>query len=304
MEIGLHLPSAQPGASAAGILEVARAAERLGFDALWLYDHLFTPVDLASRYPYGRDYPLSPGDPFFDPLAVFGVLAGATTRVKLATGVLIAAYRHPIVLGKVIASIERFAPGRLILGLGAGWMEEEFRALGVPFDRRGARFDEHLAALRAIWSGEAAAFAGEFYGWPKAGFLPAPSAPIPLLVGGHSDAALRRAARHGDGWVIATGKGQGAGIEAIAARLDVLRRMLREEGREGARFELVCQNALLFGDTPSARHPFSGPPEAIAEAIRALAGLGVTMIDLAIFGSPGQIVEGAQRFVEEVRPLI
>ncbi|MGH2695198.1 MAG: TIGR03619 family F420-dependent LLM class oxidoreductase [Actinomycetota bacterium] len=222
MEIGVHLPSAQSGANASDVLAVARAAERAEFDTVWMFDHLFTPTDLGSSYPYSRDgsYPLSPQDPFFDPLAVFGVLAGATERIKLGTIVLIAAYRHPIVLAKALASIENFAPGRLILGVGAGWMREEFDALGVSPRRRGDRLVEYVQALRAIWSEGPTDFRGDFYSFPEGGFLPAPTAPIPIIFGGHSDAALRRAAQHGDGWAIATARGQGSGIDAVARRLE------------------------------------------------------------------------------------
>ncbi len=121
MQIGLHLPSAQPGANADGILKVARVAEDHGFDSVWMFDHLFTPTAIDSKYPYTRegDYPMSADDPFFDPLGLFGVLAGKFERIKLGTGVLIPTYRNPIVLGKMLATIENFAPGRIILGVGA-----------------------------------------------------------------------------------------------------------------------------------------------------------------------------------------
>lgn len=164
MEFGLHLPSAQPGASAEGILGVATLAESLGFDSVWMFDHLFTPTGLESLYPYTKDgsYALTAADPFFDPLGLFGVLAGATKSLKIGTGVLIGAYRHPIVLGKALATIEHFAPGRIILGIGSGWMKEEFEGVGITRDRRGARLAEYMRALRSIWSGEPASFEGEF----------------------------------------------------------------------------------------------------------------------------------------------
>lgn len=306
MQIGLHLPSAQPGATAAGVLAVARAAEQFGFDAVWMFDHLLTPVDLESRYPYSRDgsYLLRAADPFFDPLGLIGVLAGATTRIRIGTGVMVAAYRHPVVLAKALATVDQFAPGRIVLGLGNGWMREEFDAVGVPFERRGARFDEYIRALRAIWSGQPASFDGEFYRWVRAGFLPAPTKPIPIIVGGHSDAALRRAARLGDGWAIVTGKGQGSGVDAIAARLAVLRDLLAAEGRAGQRFELVCQNPFWLAPEPDPRLPFTGPPAAIAEALSRLRELGVTMVDLLALGSTEQVIESAQRFAEDVRPLL
>lgn len=306
MDIGLHLPSSQPGATAADIRAVARRAEELGFDAVWFFDHLFTPSDLGSKYPYSRDgsYALSADDPFFDPLSLFGVLAGATERIKLASGVLIPAYRNPIVLGKALAGIENFAPGRVVLGVGTGWMREEFDAIGVPFERRGARLDEYIEALRAVWSGEQVAFEGEFYSWPKAGFLPAPTAPIPIIVGGHSDAAVQRGARLGDGWAGVTGKGQGSGLDALAARIGYLHDQLDRAGRSADGFHISYQSALWFSDEPNPKLPFTGPADEIAASIKRAADLGVTMIDLFVLGPGSVIEEVAERFAEEVKPLL
>lgn len=306
MEFGLHLPSAQVGANADAILEVATGAERLGFDAVWMFDHLFTPVDLVSKYPYSPtgDYALTAEDPFFDPLGLFGVVAGATERVKMATGVLIPAYRHPIVLGKTLATIERFAPGRIVLGIGAGWMKEEFEAVNVTFERKGARFEEYIRALRAVWSGGPVSFEGEFYSWVEAGFEPGPTRPIPLIVGGHGERALERAARLGDGWAAVTVPGQGKGIDGIAARIEVLRGLLEKEGRDPADFLITFQHALWFSDSPNPKLPFTGPADAIAGSIKRLEELGVTMIDLIVFGPPPVILEHGQRFQEEVRSLL
>lgn len=306
MEIGLHLPSAQPGASAEGILEVAKGAERLGFDSVWMFDHLLTPSGIESKYPYSKDgdYPMSPNDPFFDPIGLFGVLAAATENLKIGTSVLIPAYRNPIVLGKILATIENFAPGRLVLGVGAGWMKEEFDATGVPFEGRGARLMEYIAALRAVWSGTPNAFSGEFYSWVEAGFLPAPTQPIPIILGGHGERALERAAKHADGWAVVVGKGQGRGIEGAAGRIDTLRRHLERAGRDRQAFHLQYTHPLWFSDEPNEKLPLTGPPDAIGASLKRLGDLGVTMVDLAVFGPPSLIVETAQRFSEEVRPLL
>lgn len=306
MDIGLHLPSSQPGANAPGIAAVAREAEAQGFDTLWFFDHLFTPVALSDAYPYSRDgsYALSANDPFYDPLGLFGVLAGATQRIKLATGVLIPAYRNPIVLGKMLATIENFAPGRIVLGVGTGWMGQEFEAVGVDFSRRGARLDEYIAALRAIWSGETNAFDGEFYSWEEAGFLPAPTAPIPIIVGGHSDAALKRAARLGDGWAAVTGKGQGSGLEAVERRLSILDGFLGDAGRTRDGFTISFQSLLWFSDSENPKLPFTGSPETIAASLKQAAEIGIDMVDLVVFGPDDVVVETARRFAEEVRPLL
>lgn len=306
MDIGLHLPSAQPFAAAESIVEVAVAAEGLGFDTVWFFDHLFTPKALDSAYPYSKDgaYALSPDDPFFEPLALFGVLAGRLRRVKLATGVLVPAYRHPIVLAKTLASIENFAPGRIVLGVGTGWMRQEFDAVGVGYEDRGKRLDEYIAALRVLWSGEPSRFEGRFYSWDEAGFLPAPRSPIPIIVGGHSDRALKRAATKGDGWAGITGKGQGRGLDGLRARIDVLDRYLEEAQRTRDGYHVSYQSVLWFSEENDPALPFTGPPEAIAESFARAAEIGVTMVDLVVFGPPAVIVENAQRFSEEVVPLL
>lgn len=306
MKFGLQLQNAGAGASADSILEVARAAERLDFDSVWMFDHLFTPVGLESKYPYSRDgsYPLTPDDPFFDPLALFGVIAGATERVKIGTGVLIAAYRAPVVLGKVLASIENFGPGRILLGLGGGWMREEFEAVGLTRERRGDRLGEYIRALRTLWSGKPNSFEGEFYSWTEAGTLPAPTQPIPIIVGGHADAALKRAATLGDGWAVSSAGGQGTGIDAISERLKKLEQFRNDAGRNNEAFEVVCPQVLWFSDEPNERMPLTGPPDAIAGSIKKLAEAGVTTIDLLVFGESKLIVENAERFAEEVRPLL
>ena len=306
MEIGIQLPSAQPGANAGDIVEVARSTERLGYDAVWVFDHLFTPVGLESKYPYTKtgDYALSADDPFFDPLGVFGVVAGATERVKMGTAVLIPAYRNPVVLGKVLATIENFAPGRIVLGIGAGWMKEEFDAVGVPMKRRGARLEEYAQALRTIWSGTPSSFDGEFYSWTEAGFLPAPTKPIPLVFGGHGDRALERAARVGDGWAVVTAPGQGTGLEGAAGRIDLVKRHLEKEGRDPADFLFTYQHPMWFSDAPNPKMPLTGPPEHIAESLTRLDELGVKMIDLMVFGPANVINENAERFMNQVRPLL
>jgi len=287
-------------------LAVAKTAERLNFDSVWMFDHLFTPVALDSKYPYSRDgsYAMSASDPFFDPIALYGVLAGATEHLRIGTGVTIAAYRHPIVLGKMLASIENFAPGRIVLGLGRGWMREEFEGVGVAFDKRGARLEEYICALRAIWSGEPSSHSGDFYSWTEAGFLPAPTTRLPILIGGHGDEALRRTAALGDGWVVTTGQGQGSGIDAVERRLEVLGAEMDKQDRDFSQLEIVYPNLLWFSDEPNPKMPLTGPAEEIASSIKKLEEIGVTTAHMIVFG-PGPLVsETAQRFSEEVLPLL
>src|SRR5438105_6801862 len=295
MEFGLHLPNAGPFANGPDILRTARTAEELGFHSVWLFDHLFTPTNLESNYPYTPDgsYPMLPDLPFYDPVSVMGALATATQRVKFGVRVLIATYRHPVVLAKELATTDAIAGGRMILGVGAGWMAEEFDAVDVPMDERFARLDEHVALMREAWQQGTVAHEGRFYSHCEAGFGPQPPQSgntIPVIVGGHGDAALRRAARWGDGWAVsAAGDKLAADPEgAVRERLDTLARFSDEEGRS-------LDDLLLVGQG------FLGMPP---DALRAQADLGVDVVDLMAFAPIDQVNEDATKFKTEVAPAL
>ena len=285
--------------SAEAVLRQARHAEACGLDSVWLFDHLLTPVTLTSRYPYDVTYPLRADEPILDPLGILGVLAGATARIQLGTEVFVAPYRHPIVLGKALATIERFAPGRLLCGLGSGWMQEEFEALGVPFAARGARMDEYVAALRTVWSGVPAGFDGDVYRWEPAGFNPAPTAPLPIILGGHAPRARARAIRLGDGWATILTALPDPSLAGSLAWLEAFRQEREEAGRDAAGFDvLVCEQPVRFAAEPDPGEPLSGPPEAIAEAISRLRDAGVTKV--AVLADTDTVA----RLAAEVRPLL
>ena len=285
--------------SAEAVLRQARHAEACGLDSVWLFDHLLTPVTLTSRYPYDVTYPLRADEPILDPLGILGVLAGATARIQLGTEVFVAPYRHPIVLGKALATIERFAPGRLLCGLGSGWMQEEFEALGVPFAARGARMDEYVAALRTVWSGVPAGFDGDVYRWQPAGFNPAPTAPLPIILGGHAPRARARAIRLGDGWATILTALPDPSLAGSLAWLEAFRQEREEAGRDAAGFDvLVCEQPVRFAAEPDPGEPLSGPPEAIAEAISRLRDAGVTKV--AVLADTDTVA----RLAAEVRPLL
>jgi probable F420-dependent oxidoreductase len=295
MEFGLHLPNAGPFANGPDILRVAQAAEELGYHSVWLFDHLFTPTNLESKYPYTADgsYPMLPEFPFYDPVAVMGALAGATQRIKFGTRVLIATYRHPVVLAKELATTDAIAGGRMILGVGAGWMAEEFDAVDVPMDERFARLDEHVALMREAWQKGTVSHDGRFYSHVEAGFGPQPPQPgntIPVVVGGHGDAALRRAARWGDGWAVSAAGDKLAAdpAGAVRERMDTLKRFCEEEGR-------AFDDLLLVGQA------FLGEK---AEAFQQQAELGVDVVDLMTFAPADQVIDEASAFMSEVAPAL
>ncbi|MFD8206624.1 LLM class flavin-dependent oxidoreductase [Streptomyces sp. NPDC059695] len=174
MKIGVNILNFGPGADPGTLRDWARTVEGLGYDLLMLSDHIAITPDVAERYPA----------PFYEPFTTLSWLAGVTTRVRLGTTVLIAPYRHPLLTARMAANLDALSGGRLVLGVGVGWARQEFAALGIPFERRGRLTDDHLRAVREAWTDTAA------YGDRR----------IPVWIGGHSDAGLRRAVRFGDAW--------------------------------------------------------------------------------------------------------
>jgi len=210
---------------------LAVEAESAGFHGVLLSEHVFVPESFDPRYPYapGGRPDFESETPFPDPWVTIGALAAATERLHFATLVAILPLHHPLPVAKAVATASRLSKGRVALGVGAGWMKEEFDVLGVDFATRGGRFDEAIAVLRAVWSGERVDFHGEHFDFPRLQMCPAPDEPVPIYIGGASPAALRRAARLGDGWV-------GAGNTPDEA-VEILRRLRRLRGEAGRRDE-------------------------------------------------------------------
>lgn len=192
MKFGMHLPQAGPAASAPAIRAVAKQAEELGFADVWVSDHLAVPKD--SAYP--------PSAYILEPLVTLTWAAAATERVGLGTTVLVLPLRPPVLLAKMLASLDLMSEGRVILGAAGGWLQAEFDALGVPFDDRGARTDETIDIMRRCWTEDPIDIVAPVTGVTMSGMRakPQPTRPIPIWIGGHSEPALRRAAKLGDGW--------------------------------------------------------------------------------------------------------
>jgi probable F420-dependent oxidoreductase len=224
MDYGLILPHFTAFAKeepAKRIVAVAEAAEALGYSTVWVADHLIFPTKL--------EYVFNPTDPFLEPLTVLGALALRTSRVKLGTAVLVLPYRHPIYTAKALATIDVLSGGRVIVGVGAGWLEAEFAAFGVPFAERGSRTDETIELFKALWTQDIPHFAGRHFQVDNVKFVPQPlqKPRPPILVGGMTKGALRRTARLADGW-IAIGKGP----EDLKAPLATLRDLMLKAGRK------------------------------------------------------------------------
>jgi probable F420-dependent oxidoreductase len=203
-------------------------AEELGYDSVWTGEHVVVP---DPRVPPS---PMEPLEPILDPLVALGFLAGHTKRVRLATGIIVLPQRNPVVLAKQLASLDAVSGGRLTFGMGVGYLEPEMTAIGVPMERRAQRAVEYLQAMRALWEEERPAFEGEFVRFSGVNAHPRPvQRPLPVVMGGHSAPAHRRAARHADGWY-----GFFLGPEQTADQLEGLRGSLAEEGRDLSGFEI------------------------------------------------------------------
>lgn len=312
MRYGFYLPTRGPTATRAGILALAREGERLGLHSAMVADHIVFPVESQSVYPYTVDgrHP-SAGDAL-ETFSILGVVAGATERLRLVTSVLVLPYRNPVLTAKMAASLDVLSGGRVTLGVGAGWLKEEFDALGSPaFEARGAVTDEWIAIFKQLWSQSPASFDGRFYRYTdiRCEPFPAQRPHPPIWVGGHSRAALRRTARHGDGWHPVGGiAASPLPPQEMQTHLDTLKRLTEAEGRDFSALAISYKAPLYDTGIPlpdGSRRPFSGSSERIAEDIRSFAAIGVHEL---IFDCRGQSIaesiERLQRLAMEVIPLV
>jgi len=207
MKIGL-IPVNVGAQSVESMLELATTAESVGFESIWTFEHAIVPVDYESKYPYSANGKMgtTPETNFVDPLIALTAVAAHTQKIRLATGVNILPQTNPLYLAKQAASLDFVSNGRFMLGVGIGWLAEEFSALGVPFERRGARFDDYIVAMKKIWSGEVVEHQSEFIQWSGFKSYPVPKqSPLPVIIGGSKGKAFERIAKHGDGWYAPTG---------------------------------------------------------------------------------------------------
>jgi probable F420-dependent oxidoreductase len=278
MDIGLFNVNSGPCSRPAGAERIARQADAAGYESLWMGEHVVAPS------PRVAPSPIEPTTAMLDPLVALAFLAGLTSQVRLGTGIIILPQRNPLVLAKQVASLDVLSGGRLLLGLGVGYLEPEFRAIGVPLADRGTRSDEYLAAMRHLWADEAPAFDGKYVSFSGIDAYPRPvrAEGPPVVIGGHSPAAYRRAVAHGQGWY-----GFALSPEATATCLAGLRQAAEDVERPAG------LGSLSITVTPRGR---------IARAAAArYAELGV---DRLVLLPPGgdEDIETWARFVDEHAP--
>ena len=275
LDIGIYGPLATPDL----MVEVAETAERRGFGAVWLADHVAFPVSFASQYPYAASgaLPTRMDDPLMEPVAAMAVIAGATKRVRIGTAVLVMPYRHPLLLARMLVTIDQFSGGRVILGAGTGWLAEEAVALGnADFDRRGRQTDEAIEVFKAVAAGGEVGYRGETVSFEPVfsnpGSVQRPHPPV--LVGGVSEPALRRVARLADGWIAVS-----VPPDRLAGRVARLGELCAERGRRLEDLQLAYKLFLSI-DRPQAnqyggREPGTGSIAEIIDDLKALRDLGI-----------------------------
>lgn len=288
MKMGLAFASSI-GIDGGAALEICQRAEAAGFESVWGGEHVVIPDSIASKYPYTADgkIPAEPDTPIPDPLIWLAFAAAAAPTLRLGTCILIVPQRNPLVLAKELATLDQLSGGRVELGLGVGWLQEEFDALGVPWPRRGARNDEYIAAMRTLWAGPHAEFHGEFVDFAPSTCSPRPvNGSIPILVGGDTDAAISRAVRIADGYF--PGEGD---VERLGALLQRVHKAAEKAGRDPASIEINTMFGVQMAD-----------PAAGVEQMAAL-GVGRIMIPAFFFAGPGGL-DRLSEFGETVAPLI
>ena len=238
MKFGIMFANAGPFAQPDHLETLARTAEEVGIESIWTVEHVVVPVDYKSEYPYSSSGKM-PGPeniPIPDPILPLAFAAAVTKRLRLGTGVVILPQRHPAYVAKEMATLDTLSAGRALLGVGIGWLEEEFQTLGIPFKERAPRTNEAIRAIRSLWKETPEAFEGKFYKWGPVESHPKPvqKPGVPIIVGGHAEGAARRAARLGDGFFPARGD-----YERLTKLLEVLRNECHKIGRASEEIEIT-----------------------------------------------------------------
>ena len=309
---GCSLPSRGPMSSPESLRSLAQRSEDLGFDSIWVSDHIILPRQVESFYPYAADgvATFKPDESYYEPLAALNFLAGCTQRVRLGTHVLILPYRNPVLTAKILATLDVLSGGRVILGAGVGWMEEEFQALGLDtFHERGAVTDEYIQLYKELWTKDEPVFNGKYYQISGSGFQPKPvqKPHPPIWIGGHTRPAIRRAAKYGDGWMpIGLRPPAILEPEELAEKIARLRTLTVQAGRPENAVDVTFSTDVIFDKSAGpSRRMVSGRPEQIAADLRQYQDLGVKNFILTFPAqAASEMQESMEQFSREVMPLI
>jgi len=309
MRYGFYLPTRGLTATPEALEVLLTRGEALGFSSVMVSDHVVFPVTIESKYPYTVNGAFPGGGDALEQLTLMAFVAAKTRLLRIVSSVMILPHRNPVVTAKMLATIDVLSNGRVTVGVGVGWMREEFRALATPdFDRRGAVSDEYIRIFKTLWTQNPASFEGTFYRFKPLRFLPQPvqKPHPPIWIGGHSPAALRRAARLGDGWHPV------GGIAAVPLRpaemrasLDELRRLTEKEGRDPSRLTISFKAPVYDAEVkdPEGRRPFSGTPEQVLEDVETYGKLGVSELIFDFRRDRlDESLERMERFAALVRP--
>jgi probable F420-dependent oxidoreductase len=308
MEFGLHLPASSAGVQSEDLLRFARQAEALGFYCITVADHVVVPKNISIPYPYTVDGKYPGSGYHLETLTTMSFLAGATQRIRFVTSVMIAPYRNPIITAKMLASLDVLSQGRVIVGLGVGWMKEEFDNLKAPrFEDRGQVTDEYIRAFRELWTKENPSFEGKYCRFADIVFLPKPAQKpaIPIWIGGHSRQALRRAGELGDGWHPIGGVPTiPLEPQDLARDLQIVASYAVKAGRNPQAIRVALKGSLFDREkqvTPGKRRRFIGSADEIASDIREYRSVGVdTLIFDVRRASPAETLERMEWMAREV----
>ena len=312
MQIGCSAPSAGPLIEPDSLMRIAKEAEALGFDYVTVSDHVMIPTSIASRYPYSDsgEFPSGAAAARLEQLTAATFIAAVTTKLRIVTSVMVVPHRPAVLTAKILASIDYLSKGRLTLGIGAGWCEEEFIAIGaLPFAERGAVTDEFMAVCRELWTNDTPSFEGKYVQFKDVLFPPKPpQGPLPIWVGGESGPALRRTAAYGDAWY-PIGTNPQFPMDTLTrfkGGVSKLRGLTEKAGRDPAAVGLsyrVSSNpeAQPKGTVDGERKLFTGGADEFAGDIKALSEVGVSAFDFGLFGADlNATVDNMKRFRDNV----